>query len=147
MIYIFHYVWSLLEIMCLALLVLLQENVKLFEILWFFCLYTEILADSNLLRYRIIIKYSESQLGQSRFFIWDIIHSWSILVFKLNVCIIFFRRRKFVSILLKITPCYCFVLSKNIFCSCTSKITTLKVSRGNPERWIAIKGSILLEKI
>ena len=40
--YIFHYVWSSLEIICISFIVLLLENSKLFYLLLLFCLCIEI---------------------------------------------------------------------------------------------------------
>ena len=44
MAYNFHYIWSSLEIMCIAFVVLLLENTKLFYVLLLFCLCIEICA-------------------------------------------------------------------------------------------------------
>ena len=62
-IYIFHYVWSSLEIMYIVLIALLLENIKLFySLLFFVCLYLEILALSNFFKCIIATKGSESQV-------------------------------------------------------------------------------------
>ena len=68
MAYIFHYVRSPLEIMCIAFLVLLLENTKLFYILLLFCLYIEILAVSSLFKCLIAIKCLESRVETLQIF-------------------------------------------------------------------------------
>ena len=66
--YIFHYIWSSPEIMCIAFIVLLLKNSKLFYTLLLFCLYIEILAFSSLFKYLITIKYSESRVEKLQIF-------------------------------------------------------------------------------
>ena len=46
----FHCTWSSLEIVCIALIVLMVENMKLFCILCFVSIYMKLLANSNLLK-------------------------------------------------------------------------------------------------
>ena len=62
MAYIFHYIWSSLKIMCIAFIVLLLENIKLFYRLLLFCLYIEILAVSSLFKCLVATKCSESRV-------------------------------------------------------------------------------------
>ena len=66
--YIFHYVWSSLEIMCIAFIVLLLENSKIFYIVLLLCLYIEKLAESSLFQCLIAIKCSESQVATLEIF-------------------------------------------------------------------------------
>ena len=62
MAYIFHYERSPLEIMCIAFIVLLLENTKLFYIFLLFCLHIEILSISTLYKCLIAIKCSKSRM-------------------------------------------------------------------------------------
>ena len=69
--YIFHYIWSSLEIMCIVFIVLLLENSKLFHILLLFCLYIEILDVSSLFKYLIAsTKCSESWVETLQIFFY-----------------------------------------------------------------------------
>ena len=70
MAYIFHYTWSSLEIMCIAFIVLLLEDSKLFYLLLLLCLCIEILALWNLFKCLIAIKCSKVEWRHSRFFFY-----------------------------------------------------------------------------
>ena len=61
--------WSSLEIMCIAFVVLLLENTKLFYVLLLFCLHIEILAVSTLYKCLKATKFSESRVGTFDYFL------------------------------------------------------------------------------
>ena len=57
-----------MEIMCIAFIVLLLENTKLFFTLLLFCFYIEILAVSSLFKCLIAVEYSESRVETLQIF-------------------------------------------------------------------------------
>ena len=69
MAYAFHYIWSPLEIMCIALIALLLENIVLYYyILLLHCLQIEILAVSILFKCLIAIKCSKIRVDTLQIF-------------------------------------------------------------------------------
>ena len=86
MAYIFHYVRSPLEIMCIAFIVLLLENTKLFYTLLLFCLDIEILSVSSLFK-SLIANVWKIEWRHSRFFSigWDLAVDFLSFIWKISL--------------------------------------------------------------